>query len=172
VVLPTPLACSTDCLNSVSPQSRESSWETLGIRDRWESGKTNTNTNTFTWSGPSGVLGCTGQRRVAPLYGGGWGCSQVPETGDGCLAVPLNAAESGVTENLRGGKRLRLRFWKGCHVQHTYPLSGAAKYPAGARPSKASRSALTSSERNQLRKVTHRNVMMILKFREAKLHLL
>jgi hypothetical protein len=26
--------------------------------------------NTFTWSGPSGVLGCTGQRRVAPLYGG------------------------------------------------------------------------------------------------------
>jgi hypothetical protein len=28
------------------------------------------NNNTFTWSGPSGVLGCTGQRRVAPLYGG------------------------------------------------------------------------------------------------------
>jgi hypothetical protein len=24
------------------------------------------NTNTFAWSGPSGVLGCTGQRRVAP----------------------------------------------------------------------------------------------------------
>jgi hypothetical protein len=25
---------------------------------------------TFTWSGPSGVLGCAGQRRLAPLYGG------------------------------------------------------------------------------------------------------
>jgi hypothetical protein len=25
------------------------------------------NNNTFTWSGPSGVLGCTGQRRGAPL---------------------------------------------------------------------------------------------------------
>jgi hypothetical protein len=24
------------------------------------------NNNTFTWSGPSGVLDCTGQRRVAP----------------------------------------------------------------------------------------------------------
>jgi hypothetical protein len=24
----------------------------------------NNNTNTFTWSGPSGVLGCTGQRPV------------------------------------------------------------------------------------------------------------
>jgi hypothetical protein len=28
------------------------------------------NNNTFTWSGPSGVLGCTGQRRSAPPYGG------------------------------------------------------------------------------------------------------
>jgi hypothetical protein len=28
------------------------------------------NNNTFTWSGPSGVLGCTGQRRVAPPAGG------------------------------------------------------------------------------------------------------
>jgi hypothetical protein len=25
------------------------------------------NNNTFTWSGPSGVVGFTGQRRVAPL---------------------------------------------------------------------------------------------------------
>jgi hypothetical protein len=29
----------------------------------------NNNNNTFTWSGPSEVLGCTGQRRGAPLYG-------------------------------------------------------------------------------------------------------
>jgi hypothetical protein len=28
------------------------------------------NNNTFTWSGPSVVLGCTGQRRGVPLYGG------------------------------------------------------------------------------------------------------
>jgi hypothetical protein len=27
------------------------------------------NNSTFTLSGPSGVLGCTGQRRGAPLYG-------------------------------------------------------------------------------------------------------
>jgi hypothetical protein len=37
-------------------------------------------------------------------------CIRVPKTGDGCLAVPLNAAESPGGENLRGGKRLRLRF--------------------------------------------------------------
>jgi hypothetical protein len=28
----------------------------------------NNNNNTFTWSGPSGVLGCTGQRPGGPLY--------------------------------------------------------------------------------------------------------
>jgi hypothetical protein len=27
------------------------------------------NNNTFTWSGPSGVLDCTGQRRIAPAAG-------------------------------------------------------------------------------------------------------
>jgi hypothetical protein len=51
------------------------------------------------------------------------GACQVPKTGDGCLAVPLNSAELPVGENLRGGKRLRLRFWKGCLVQHTYPFA-------------------------------------------------
>jgi hypothetical protein len=30
---------------------------------------TNNNNNAFTWSGPSGVLGCTGQRPGGPLYG-------------------------------------------------------------------------------------------------------
>jgi hypothetical protein len=39
-------------------------------------------------------------------------CSRVPKAGDDCLAVRLNAAESPVGENLRGGKRLRLRFWE------------------------------------------------------------
>jgi hypothetical protein len=33
------------------------------------------NNNTFTWSGPSGVLGCTGQRRKRRLRGGAY---QVP----------------------------------------------------------------------------------------------
>jgi hypothetical protein len=37
--------------------------------------------------------------------------------------VPLNAAESPGGGNLRGGKRLRLRFWKGCRLQHTYPFA-------------------------------------------------
>jgi hypothetical protein len=30
---------------------------------------THHNNNTFTWSGPSGVLDCTGERRVAPAVG-------------------------------------------------------------------------------------------------------
>jgi hypothetical protein len=42
---------------------------------------------------------------------------------DGCHAVPLDAAESPGGEKVRGGKRLRLRFWKGCHLQHTYPFA-------------------------------------------------
>jgi hypothetical protein len=36
---------------------------------------------------PSGVLGCTGQRPVGRLYAV---VHQVPESGDGCLAVPLS----------------------------------------------------------------------------------
>jgi hypothetical protein len=44
------------------------------------------NNNTFTWSGPSGVIGCTGQRRLAPAAG--W-CKSFPRS-DGCHAVPLN----------------------------------------------------------------------------------
>jgi hypothetical protein len=43
--------------------------------------------------------------------------------GDGCRSVPLNAAESPGGENLRGGKRLRLRFWKSALETHTYPLA-------------------------------------------------
>jgi hypothetical protein len=41
------------------------------------------------------------------------GCSQIPETRHGCLAVPLNAAESGVTENLRGGKKITTQVLEG-----------------------------------------------------------
>jgi hypothetical protein len=82
-------------------------------------GSPDNNNNTFTWYGPSGVLGCIGQRRVAPA---GRECK--PSTrSDGCHAVPLNAAESSGGENLRGGQRLRLRFWKGCIKQHTYPFT-------------------------------------------------
>jgi hypothetical protein len=47
------------------------------------------NTNTFTWSGPSGVLGCTGQRPEGRLRGG---ACQVPIRSDGCHAVPLKTS--------------------------------------------------------------------------------
>jgi hypothetical protein len=47
---------------------------------KWErlkphSGGRSNNNNTFTWSGPSGVLGCTGQRRKRHYTGE---CSQTP----------------------------------------------------------------------------------------------
>jgi hypothetical protein len=52
------------------------------------------NNNTFTWSGPSGVIGRIGQRRLAPAAE--W-CMPITHCRcDGCHAVPLNAAESGV----------------------------------------------------------------------------
>jgi hypothetical protein len=76
--------------------------------------------NTFTWSGPSGVLGCTGQRPGGPAARG---CMRSTHSSDGCHAVPLNAAESPGGENLRGGKRLRLRFWKGFVEEHAYPFA-------------------------------------------------
>jgi hypothetical protein len=79
------------------------------------------NNNTFTWSGPSGVFGCIGQRPGWPLVA--LSACQTPLGSEGCHAVPLNAAESPGGENLRGGKRLRLRFWKGCLLQHTYSFA-------------------------------------------------
>jgi hypothetical protein len=80
----------------------------------------NQNNNAFTWSGPSGVVIAPDNGAEGRLTGG---CSRLPRTCDGCVAVPLNAAESPVGENLRGGKRLRLRFWKDCLLQHTYPFA-------------------------------------------------
>jgi hypothetical protein len=50
------------------------------------------NNNTFTWSGPSGVLGCTGQRREAPPLGG---VQPSTKTSYGCHAVPLNLLNRG-----------------------------------------------------------------------------
>jgi hypothetical protein len=35
----------------------------------------------------------------------------------------IEPAELPGGENLRGGKRLRLRFWKGCLLQHAYPFA-------------------------------------------------
>jgi hypothetical protein len=35
----------------------------------------------------------------------------------------IEPAELPGGENLRGGKRLRLRFWEGCHLQHAYPFA-------------------------------------------------
>jgi hypothetical protein len=68
--------------------------------------KTRHNNNTFTWSGPSGVFGCTGQRPIGPAVGG---ASQ----GDGCRAVPLNLLNLPVGRNLRGGKRSRSQVLEG-----------------------------------------------------------
>jgi hypothetical protein len=73
------------------------------------------NNNTFTWSGPSGVPGCTVPRPLGRVAGK---CSQ----GDGCRAVPLNAAESDVARNLRGGKDYDSGLRKGCNMQRTYPV--------------------------------------------------
>jgi hypothetical protein len=67
-----------------------------------------------------------------------WQC-QIPIRCDGCHAVALNAAELPGGENLRGGKRLRLRCRKGCLVQHTYPLTlsrGLIRYRHRSRSSK------------------------------------
>jgi hypothetical protein len=47
-------------LNKTSP-------EVMQITVTWDG---NNNNNTFTWSGPSGVLDCTGQRPVGPAVGG------------------------------------------------------------------------------------------------------
>jgi hypothetical protein len=47
----------------------------------------NNNNNTFTWCGPSGGLGCTGQRPRGPTAGG---ACQIPIRSDGCHAVPFN----------------------------------------------------------------------------------
>jgi hypothetical protein len=49
--------------------------------------RSNNNHNTFTWSGPSGVLGCTEQRPLGRLRGG---ACQVPIRCVGRHAVPLN----------------------------------------------------------------------------------
>jgi hypothetical protein len=52
------------------------------------SGSVNNNT---TWSGPSGVLGWTGQRPRGPLC---TGVQPSTQRSDGCHAVSLNSAES------------------------------------------------------------------------------
>jgi hypothetical protein len=107
-------------------------------------GSQTNNNKTFTWSGPSGVLGRTGQRRVAPAAG--W-CMPSTHHGRRLSRCAIEPAESPGEENLRGGKRLRLRFWKGCLVQHTYPFalnrplvassqlcSPSFAFPLGVRP--------------------------------------
>jgi hypothetical protein len=70
----------------------------------------NNNNNTFTWCGPSGVLGYTGQRPGGPAAA--W-CMPSTLSYDGCHAVPFNLLNRVWKENPRGGKRLRPRFWRG-----------------------------------------------------------
>jgi hypothetical protein len=68
-------------------------------------------------------LGTRLHRTTARRAGCGVIHVKYPFLEDGCLAVPLNAAELPGGENLRGGKRLRLRFWKGGISPHAYPLT-------------------------------------------------
>jgi hypothetical protein len=69
--------------------------ENVEESDRNRLNEERSDNNTFTWSGPSGVLGCTGQRPEGRLRGGAF---QVSIRSDGCHAVPLNLL------NLQGEK--------------------------------------------------------------------
>jgi hypothetical protein len=59
------------------------------------------NNNTFTWSGPSGVLDCTGQRRVAPAEG----------------MVHVRATVVAEEKDYDPG------LGEGDHMSHTYPVN-------------------------------------------------
>jgi hypothetical protein len=120
---PQSLAPCSDGLSVVLPRRRWNLWGPGGgrcrCRDCFCSRPTKEN-NTFTWSGPSGVLGCTGQRRIAPPAR--W-CMPGTHYGRRLSRCAIEPAESPGGVNLRRGKRLRLRFWKGCRLQHTYPFA-------------------------------------------------
>jgi hypothetical protein len=79
-----------------------------------ESNNNNNDNNIFTWSGPSGVLGCTRQRPVGPPSRG----SAAKTQSDGCHAVPLNPLIRWATRNLRGGKDYDSGLRKG-NLSHT-----------------------------------------------------
>jgi hypothetical protein len=80
----------------------------------------NNNNNTFTWCGPSGVSDCTGQRPVGPKAG-----RYTSETlsYDSCHTVPFNLLTRVWKENLRGGKRLRPRFWTRDYLARAHPFA-------------------------------------------------
>jgi hypothetical protein len=79
---------------------------------------------TFTWSSPSGVLSCTGERPLGLVPGE---CSQAPKS-DGCHAVPLNPLIWCVTRKPRREKDYDLGLGKGVQCPHTYPVE-----PKGAK---------------------------------------
>jgi hypothetical protein len=68
------------------------------------------------------ILGLAPEGRVAAPVMRADARRSNPPTSDGCHAVPLNAADSVITRNLRGGKDYDLGLGKGCLVQHTYPV--------------------------------------------------
>jgi hypothetical protein len=76
------------------------------------------NNNTFTWSGPSGVAGCTGKRADARLGS----ALLVPLSSDGCHAVPLNPLIWCTARKPRREKDYDLGLGKGEHMSHTYPV--------------------------------------------------
>jgi hypothetical protein len=85
-----------------------------GCREYWIGYGGNNNNNIYlVWPQRGTWL----HRRTARRAGGGVVHAKVPIQSDGCHAVPLNAAELSGGENLRGGKRLRLRFWKDTEAQ-------------------------------------------------------
>jgi hypothetical protein len=72
------------------------------------------NNNTFTWSGPSGVLGCTGQRPVGPRNH-----PSTRSSCDGCHAVPLNLLFWWTTRESPRRKRITTQVWRRSTNRHT-----------------------------------------------------
>jgi hypothetical protein len=85
----------------------------------------NNNNNTFTWSGPSGVLDCTEQRPGGPAV-------------DWCMSMrrlsrcAIEPAEFAGGKKPPRRKRSRLRFWKGDYWPHAYPFALSRQRPVGS----------------------------------------
>jgi hypothetical protein len=73
------------------------------------------NNNTFTWSGPNGAFGSTGQRRYAPAVGG------LHETQ--VLDCAIEPADSVDYKKIPRGKRLRPKYREGDKLSHAYSFA-------------------------------------------------
>jgi hypothetical protein len=74
----------------------------------------NNNNNTFTWCGPSGVLGCTGQRPVGPAAGG---CKSRRRLSR-CAIQP---AESGMVRKPPQREKITTQVYGRVTTNHTQP---------------------------------------------------